>query len=178
MSCLWNYFDNADELAYVSDMDSYEILYMNHSALEAYGVSSVDAFKGRHCYEVLYGNNSPCVICHSERLREGKYLKQKFFNPFLDRYFLLMDTIVRKNGIRCRFELAIDISEYENTGREDIEARINEGIRYAICEPDPNTSIHIILEFLGKALNAERAYIFERSASGGKSIHMSGLLRT
>ena len=168
MNCLWNFFENADELAYVSDMDSYEILYMNHSTLEAYGVSSVDAFKGRHCYEVLYGNNSPCVICHSERLREGKYLKQKFFNPLLDRYFLLMDTIVRKNGIRCRFELAIDISEYENTRREDIEARINEGIRYAICEPDPNTSIHIILEFLGKALNAERAYIVERSASGGK----------
>ena len=54
MSCLWDFFQNANELAYVSDMDNYEILYMNRSALEAYGISSVDALKDRRCYEVFY----------------------------------------------------------------------------------------------------------------------------
>lgn len=167
MSYIWEFFEKANELAYVSDIDSYEILYMNPIALEAYGVSSLNELKGRRCYEVFYGNDSPCTICHSGRLQEGKYLKRKQFNQLLNRYFLFMDTIVLENGRRCRFTLGIDINEYENTKHEDMEARINEGIKYAICEPEPDISIHIILEFLGKTLNAERTYIIEKNEMCG-----------
>lgn len=49
----------------------------------------------------------------------------------------------------------------------DIEDRINSGIKLAICEPDPGKSIEIILEFLGKELHGERAYVFERNPDGG-----------
>lgn len=48
-----------------------------------------------------------------------------------------------------------------------IEARVNSGIKRAACEPDPEKSIEIILEFLGNELDGERTYIFEKNSRGG-----------
>lgn len=166
------FFENANELAYVSDMDSYEILYMNKKAMEAYGISSVEELKGKKCYEVFYGNSAPCAICNNEKLSEGDFIEWKYFNPVLDQYFLLMDTMAEEGGRRRHFELAVDISENEGSRQtldrhESMEAHINAGIKQATCEPDPDKSIDIILEFLGKELNGERAYIFEKNSLGG-----------
>lgn len=166
------FFENADEMAYASDMDSYEILYMNRKAMEAYGISSVDEWKGKKCYEVFHGNSAPCAACNNEKLSEGEFIEWKYFSPVLDKYFLLMDTMVDEEGRRQRFELAIDISENEGSKKtldrhENLEAHINAGIKHATCEPNPDKSIDIILEFLGKELNGERAYIFEKNAVGG-----------
>ena len=60
-----------------------------------------------------------------------------------------------------------------NSGRQDdvqnvqnLEAVINEGIRAALFQDDPDRSLEVLLEYLGKALNGERTYIFERNESG------------
>lgn len=60
----------------------------------------------------------------------------------------------------------------ENAGKtpdrhKNLEACVNEGIKRAACELDPDKSIDIILEFLGKGINGERSYIFEKNLSGG-----------
>lgn len=172
VECVWNFFDNINELAYASDMDSYEIVYMNRKALETYGISHVDELKGKKCYEVFYGNGFPCAMCRDEELLEGKFVERKYFDPALNKYYLIMATMVKENGRRFRFELTIDISQNESArktlGRhKNMEAWVNEGIKRAACELNPNRSIDIILEFLGKGLNGERAYIFEKNASGG-----------
>ena len=38
MQKIWEFFENMNELVYVSDMDSYELLYMNKKAREMYAV--------------------------------------------------------------------------------------------------------------------------------------------
>lgn len=53
------------------------------------------------------------------------------------------------------------------TAERKIETRVNSGIKRAACEPDPEKSIDIILEFLGKELNGERTYVFEKNSRGG-----------
>lgn len=47
-----------------------------------------------------------------------------------------------------------------------MEAIINEGIRIALNAPTSEQSLEIILEYLGKALNGERTYIFEKNLLG------------
>ena len=37
MNKIWEFFDTMDELVYVSDVDSYELVYMNQKALRTYG---------------------------------------------------------------------------------------------------------------------------------------------
>ena len=47
-----------------------------------------------------------------------------------------------------------------------MEAIINEGIRISLNAPTSEQSLEIILEYLGKALNGERTYIFEKNLLG------------
>ena len=56
----------------------------------------------------------------------------------------------------------------ENMARsiQNLEAVINEGLRVALREDTPDRSLDVLLEYLGKALNGERTYIFERNESG------------
>lgn len=49
----------------------------------------------------------------------------------------------------------------------DMEAVINEGIRAALLEDNPDKSLEVLLEHLGKGLNGERTYIFEKNEFGG-----------
>lgn len=49
---------------------------------------------------------------------------------------------------------------------ENMETVINEGLRIALMEKTPDRSLKVQLEYLGKALNGERTYIFERNAAG------------
>ncbi|MDE5718080.1 MAG: GAF domain-containing protein, partial [Lachnospiraceae bacterium] len=46
------------------------------------------------------------------------------------------------------------------------EALINEALRNALQAPDPDTSLKIAIEYLGRALGGERVYIFEKNAEG------------
>lgn len=50
---------------------------------------------------------------------------------------------------------------------QNLEAIINEGLRAALSEETPDQSLEVLLEYLGKALNGERTYIFEKNQSGG-----------
>ena len=50
---------------------------------------------------------------------------------------------------------------------QNLEAVINEGLRVALLEETPDRSLEVLLEYLGKALNGERTYIFEQNESGG-----------
>ncbi len=49
----------------------------------------------------------------------------------------------------------------------ELETVINEGLRAALREESPDRSLEVLLQHLGKALNGERTYIFERNESGG-----------
>ena len=49
---------------------------------------------------------------------------------------------------------------------QNLEAVINEGLRVALLEETPDQSLEVLLEHLGKALNGERTYIFERNEAG------------
>ncbi|MDE6133752.1 MAG: sensor domain-containing diguanylate cyclase [Oscillospiraceae bacterium] len=171
MNCIWNFFDNINELVYVSDMDNHEIIYMNKKCMEVCGVSDFGELKGRKCYEVIQGNSSPCAACTNDKLTEGEFMEYKFFNTFLNKHLLVMNTMRTESDRRCRFELAVDISRHEASAQsldryEELEKRVNDGIKHAACETDPDKSLNIILEFLGKTLKGDRAYIFEKNTHG------------
>jgi diguanylate cyclase (GGDEF)-like protein len=166
MKKMWEFFENMNEMVYVSDMDSYEVVYMNRKARENYGTCPEEA-AGRKCYEVLQGSSSPCLTCTNDCLNPGDFTEWEYFNPIFQKKFALKDTMIADGNRRLRFELAVDLTEREKqkaTINKYItnEAIINEALRLALSETDPIKSLDVILEHLGKTLNCERAYIFER----------------
>ena len=161
-----------NELVYVADVDTYEFIYMNKRALSICGLTSLEQTRGKKCYEVLQNASAPCEICNNRELVPGQFKEWRYYNPVYNRHTLVKDTLIELDGRRLRIEIAIDISadtkqneiirDYQNK-----EALINEALRTAMLASDPETSLKIAIEYLGKALGGERVYIFEKNAQGG-----------
>lgn len=172
MEPIWGFFENMNELVYVADVDTYEFIYMNKKALSICGLTSLEQTRGKKCYEVLQNASAPCEICNNRELVPGQFKEWRYYNPVYNRHTLVKDTLIELDGRRLRIEIAIDISadtkqneiirDYQNK-----EALINEALRTAMLASDPETSLKIAIEYLGKALGGERVYIFEKNAQGG-----------
>ena len=166
MEKIWEFYEHL--IVYVSDMDTYELQYMNQKALDAYGFLTLDEIKGKKCYEVLQGCSCPCAVCTNDYLQPGYFHEWKYHNPVINKAYALKDTMLTDGKRRCRLEIAIDMSVQEQQKKTikqftHNEAMINEALRVALAEPTPEESIEVLLEYLGQALKSERVYIFEES---------------
>lgn len=56
--------------------------------------------------------------------------------------------------------------EFFEQGGQSMESFINEGLRVALLEKTPDQSLEVLLKYLGKALDGERTYIFEKNNDG------------
>ena len=171
MKKIWEFFENMNELVYVSDMDTRELIYMNKKARVLYGIDAVEELAGKKCYEFLQGSKEPCALCNNKELEPGYFKEWSYYNPLLEKHLILKDTMVEEDGRRYRIELAFDNTAQEQQSRmidsyQKMEALANEGMRVALQAANPDQSIEVILEYLGKALKGERTYIFERNEKG------------
>ncbi len=172
MKKIWEFFENLNEYVYVSDADSYELIYMNKKLLEMQGFHSLEEIAGKKCYEVLQNCSEPCAICNNRELSEGCFKEWGYYNPIIGRHLVLKDTVLTENGRRYRIELAFDAEAPDWRSNalhsyQSLEKLVNEGLRLALQAPTPDRTIEVILEYIGKALNAERTYIFEKNEEGG-----------
>ncbi|KJR41371.1 nicotinate-nucleotide pyrophosphorylase [Candidatus Magnetoovum chiemensis] len=124
-------FENMDAVIYVSDMDTYELLYANSTFKELFGDYSEEnkkknnITKGKKCWEVLQkANSGPCSFCTNPKLVDvnGKPLNPytwEFYNPVVRRWFSIKDqAIYWHNGRVVRLETAMDITPYYKLSRE------------------------------------------------------------
>lgn len=170
---IWKFLDNLGEYVYATDIETDELVYMNRKELEAYGLQSIDDVKGKKCYEVLQKSSVPCGMCNNDRLCAGKFVEWRYYNPVIDKYMMLKDTLVEDpvTKKKYRIEISIDISEERSQDKmiqkyRDMESFVNEALKDALSVESPDETIRIILEYLGKALNGERTYIFEKNRDG------------
>ena len=92
---------------YVSDIDSYELLYLNESSCRTLGTARGQLL-GRKCYEVIQGRDAPCPFCTNAYLTEDEFYEWEFYNPVLKRTFLIKNRIIDWEGHRARLELSHD----------------------------------------------------------------------
>lgn len=162
---LWEFYEELNEIVYVADMDSHELVYMNRRARETYGIDCAGDIKGKKCYEVLSGSLTPCAICNCEKLKTGCFIEEVRYNPVIKKKLAVKETLIEDGGRKYRFELAVDLGAWEqqNIGYEANEAMVNEGLRLSLAAHTPEKSIAVLLEYLGQSLNSERVYIFEET---------------
>ena len=167
MNKIWEFFDTMDELVYVSDVDSYELVYMNQKALRTYGYQSLEEIVSRNCYEILQNSPVPCPMCHNTELKQGVFKEHWYYNPILKREVMQKETLIEEDGKQYHMVLAFDAGNQEQWNRMmNLEARINQGVRVALQQETPSQTLEVLLEYVGKALNGERTYIFERNENG------------
>ena len=168
MSKVWEFFENMNEAVYASDVDTYELLYLNKAARDLFQFKDESDYKGKNCYEILQQCSSPCAMCTNNRLKPDEFYEWSRFNPLVRRSYLLKDTMVIDDGRRVRIEMAIDLDIHELAKRSfseftDNEALINEGLRCALAEETPEQSIDTLLQYLGQMFQSDRVYIFEKN---------------
>ena len=83
----WEFFENLDELVYVADMETYELVYMNAKTREVLGCQGHDMYCGKPCYQVLQGFDSQCPFCTNQLLRPGEFYSWAYENPILDKRY-------------------------------------------------------------------------------------------
>ena len=103
--------ESMDEMIYVSDVDTYELYYMNPAGRVLAGVHD---YRKRKCYQVLHGRNEPCEFCTNHKLRADSFYVWEYDNAFLNRHFMLKDKLILWKGRMARMEIAIDITEKEH----------------------------------------------------------------
>jgi signal transduction histidine kinase len=102
--------DGIDDVIYVADPESYELLHVNQAGRAIWGEDIV----GGICYRVLHGRESPCPFCTNEHilgpgLGETHYWESQ--NQSTGRWFRCADKAIHwVDGRLVRFELAGDIT--------------------------------------------------------------------
>ncbi|HEK4635371.1 TPA: diguanylate cyclase [Clostridioides difficile] len=97
---------------YISDMDTYELLYLNKHSCNTLQASANELI-GRKCYEVLQGRTSPCPFCTNSYLKKDDTYEWEFYNKKLKRTLIIKDRMLNWQGRRVRIELSYDMYSAE-----------------------------------------------------------------
>ena len=109
-SQLLSIFDGIDDVVYVTDPYTYEVLYANKRVREKFG----GELAGRICYREFQRRDSPCDFCTNQIIfnERDKSYHWEYYNPTVGRYFMIVDRIIKwPDGRDVRFEIAKDITE-------------------------------------------------------------------
>lgn len=156
-----NIVDSMDEVIYVSDIDTYELYYMNYAGRQITGTYD---YKGRKCYEILQGSDEPCKFCNNQRLQKNKFYTFETENTFLNKKYLVKDKLIQWQDKLARLEIAIDISEgtidnIEYIKKTNYEILINEFYRLLFSKMSRHEKLKNLLRILGEFSQGCRAYI-------------------
>jgi diguanylate cyclase (GGDEF)-like protein len=110
---LLSVFESLEEAIYVSDLDTYEILFVNAAMRK---LRSGRSLRGAKCYQALQDYDAPCTFCNNAILREnpGQVQQWEHHDANSGRDLALTDRLIRwPDGRMVRFEYALDITEHK-----------------------------------------------------------------
>ena len=103
-------FDGVDDILYVADPETHELLYVNPAARRNWGEELV----GKKCYRVLQNRDTPCPFCTNSLIlgeHAGRSHVWEFQNEANGRWYRCTDKAIQwPDGRMVRFELASDIT--------------------------------------------------------------------
>ena len=113
-------FDNIDQPVYVTDPDTYEILYANDTLQSRLGNCV-----GQKCYKTFHGFDAPCPFCTNHMIfgeNTGKPHVSDFYNTHTGRWFHCIERAIEwPDGRMVRHQIAMDITE-----RKQAEERLRQ----------------------------------------------------
>jgi len=115
---LLSIFDSINELIYVTDPATHEVLYANRFVKEFLGKDPV----GGLCYKEFQGLQNSCNFCKQEISSDNTLTYQKeYHNLLFKRDYMVTDRFIKwPDGRNVKFALAIDITERKKAEKERI----------------------------------------------------------
>ena len=158
-------FDYINQIAYVSDPYTNEVLYVNKFFKKLLGENPI----GKKCYEAFQNFTEPCSFCTNKIIlkNKGKPYEWEYHNPVLNKDYFITDRIIKWHNNRdVRFEFAIDITELKQIKKQiSDQAKLVNQISDAVIATDSEFKI----TSWNKA--AEEIYGFTQKQALGKQMH-------
>jgi len=162
--------DGLDEIIYVVDPRTYEVLFANDKAKEMFGGRIV----GKKCYQVFQGMNRPCAFCNNKQIfgnNLGKIHVRELQNRRNKRWYKCVGKAIKWTGGRyARYGVVLDITDQKKTDEalKDSEERFR-----AIT--DSATDAIILTDDEGKICYwnpaAKRIFGYTKEEAMGKEAH-------
>ncbi len=150
--------DDLNSIIYISDMETYEIKYLNKAARIAFNCPKTEDWQNKMCYALLQGKTKPCDFCTNHCIQENTFHTWEIHNPILNSYYSLKDIVIDVEGKKFRMEIATDITELKL--KINHEKALNACIETLHTNDSPHESIGKLLEILATHYGAERGYVF------------------
>lgn len=164
--------DKFDGIAYISDVDSYDFIYINKHFRELLNIRD-DSYLNKKCYEVLHKQPAPCDFCINKQLCESKTSTFQLQQQILDHPFESQVSLIEWQGKRFRIEFGINFEEYQQK-IEDLRDKISTEQLLVKCadtlcrSDDIDNALQSILKSVVEFFEADRAYLYENNQKTGK----------
>ena len=155
--------DAENDVFYISDLETYELYYLNPAGQRLMGIRD---YRGRKCYKVLQGRDTPCPFCTTSLLKENDFYVWERHNEYCGRHFLLKDKIISYRGKKVRLEVALDITKHEVISERTKEQlnfaqKIEGYVRALTGNTNYGDAVNSVLASVGDFYQADQAYLFE-----------------
>lgn len=174
MKAVWEFLENFYAGVYVSDMNTYELIYMNAKSREWLQIASPEDYKNKKCYAVLQNFPMPCPFCTNTQLIDDQFYEWDYYNPIINKTVHLKDYIVKFEGRKYRVEIAIpdDAVVDANTPVDEEKCAlspnffINKCLMATHSTSDPSVSLELMLQYIGAQLGCENVFLYEQMENG------------
>lgn len=157
--------DKFDGIAYISDVDTYDFIYINKHFRELLNITD-DSYFNKKCYEVLQKQSAPCDFCINNKLCADQGSTFQLQKQILDFPFESQVSLIEWQGRKFRIEFGINFEEYQQK-IEALRDKISTEQLLVKCadtlcrSDDIDNAFKIILENVVKFFEADRAYLYE-----------------
>lgn len=159
--------DESDSVAYVADMHTFELQYMNAHTKKLFGLAPDDqSYIGQKCYKLLQGMDEPCSFCKKPVMSRDSFYRWEHFNPLLQEHYLVRDKIITVEGNDYHLQLANQATEMF-LKQQEVERQLEVERTLLKCIRSLESSLSIkeamdgLLEIVTRFYDGDRCYLFE-----------------
>lgn len=150
--------DELNQMIFIIDYETYDMLYMNAMAKNEFGISGNDYF-GRKCYKLLQGFSQPCIFCQNHQPDEDGFKCWENRNVKLHKRFSIQGKIIQWDGRPARLELYTPhCNQDAPDGQNSADRLLLESAGFLLSAQTIDIGIDGILERLGRFYCADRCY--------------------
>lgn len=159
--------EQTESIVYLSDIETYNLLYVNKKGRAAFGIDENADVANQKCYQILQGKDGPCDFCTNKDLTSSTFCRWKHHNAVTGRYYYMNDKLVElKDGYFVRLEIATDVTDNEKANlvlnqKLTTEETLVRCIHTLSESDNQHNAIEKLLGIISEFYNGRRCYIFE-----------------
>ena len=171
-----DFHDDGIDPLYISDIETYDLLYLNAPGRELFGVGPDDDITGFKCYEFLQHRDAPCPFCTNRLLTRDECYVWEYTNPITGVRHLLNDRLIDWNGRDARIEIGFEITARKEEGMRfrnlhQSEQIILDCVSALYRETDAERAAENMVRRLGEELKAQRTLIITHDGGHFNNTH-------